>query len=601
MRTKIRLGGGYKSYLTIFRGTAILLSAFLLSYIFTSILSPVQNGSAIDCTNGTISSGSASDICGTDTTDVNVSIEGAWTVSVSSSGTLGLNLTPNSSGILSTVTDNVNVYTNTPNGYQLYLNSTSGSTDIYNNNVLDQNGNLANNLPSGTNTNHFVATSGTKASPSTLTNNTWGYSLSSSPTTFSKVELTSTSLDSLISTGSKTTGAGDNLPVTYGFMADTKLTPGTYSTQVTYTAIAEVPSYSLSSLSPSQIALGDQTDKTFTILTTVPASELGLGDITAKFVWNDGTTTHQANLSNCTEITQAVSGTNYRGASCSYTGNLPLGIYNVELTSSWHNATYILNNALEIYTNMQSFTATQCTNLAESTTTLDNRITLKDSRDGKDYKVSKLADGNCWMVSNLALDGGRTLHTSDSNVTQDRILPANISNGTASDWDTAQIYSGNANSTTTDCGSYAYCVLSDIKYGNLYNWNAATATVGKQATTSTVTESVCPKGWQLPNNTGTKSFNGLMAAYPNLPTTDGTDGTAVQTIQQAPFNFPLAGYYTNSSVHQAHRATYWSRTIYTSNTNRTYDLGLDSENGGLYPQDNNYKYYGSSVRCVFGS
>ena len=36
-------------------------------------------------------------------------------------------------GTTSTATDNLNIYTNTPNGYQLYLNSTSGSTDIYNN------------------------------------------------------------------------------------------------------------------------------------------------------------------------------------------------------------------------------------------------------------------------------------------------------------------------------------------------------------------------------------------------------------------------------------------------------------------------------------
>ncbi|MBR0403452.1 hypothetical protein IJI55_02805, partial [Candidatus Saccharibacteria bacterium] len=458
------------------------------------------------------------------------------------------------------------------------------------------------------------------ASPATLTNNTWGYTLTNlgdnpsqstlNSTTFSKVELTSSSADSLISSGSKTTGAGDNLPVTYGFMADTKLTPGTYATQVTYTAIAEVPSYSLSSLSPSQIALGDQTDKTFTILTTVPAVELGLGDITAKFVWNDGTTTHQANLSNCTEITQAVSGTNYRGATCSYTGNLPLGIYDLQLTSSWHNATYTLNNALEIYTNMQSFTATQCTNLAESTTTLDNRITLKDSRDSKDYKVSKLADGNCWMVSNLALDGGRTLHTSDSNVTQDRTLPANISNGTASEYDVAQIYSDGANSSTTTCPSSSpYCVVSDIKYGNLYNWNAATATVGKQATTGIVTESICPKGWQLPNRTNNKSINALMVTY-NYPTeyvaVTPESTAAIIAIQQAPIYLPLAGAYSDILVTLGIGGSIYTNTVNPNQSNYAYYLAIDTRtisNTHPYfsPDSSYYKYQGHSVRCVFGS
>ena len=585
-----------------------LAISFLLAFSMSNVFNFTSNSSATTCENGTVSGASASDICDTSTTDVNVSISGAWTVSVSSSGTLGLNLTPSSSGILSTATDNVNVYTNTPNGYQLYLNSTSGNTDIYNNTDTSQE------------LNHFTATTGTKSSPTTLTNNTWGYTLTNlgdnpsqstlNSTTFSKVELTSSSADSLISSGSKTTGAGDNLPVTYGFMADTKLTPGTYATQVTYTAIAEVPSYSLSSLSPSQIALGDQTDKTFTILTTVPAVELGLGDITAKFVWNDGTTTHQANLSNCTEITQAVSGTNYRGATCSYTGNLPLGIYDLQLTSSWHNATYTLNNALEIYTNMQSFTATQCTNLAESTTTLDNRITLKDSRDSKDYKVSKLADGNCWMVSNLALDGGRTLHTSDSNVTQDRTLPANISNWTASEYDVAQIYSDGANSSTTTCPSSSpYCVVSDIKYGNLYNWNAATATVGKQATTGIVTESICPKGWQLPNRTNNKSINALMVTY-NYPTeyvaVTPESTAAIIAIQQAPIYLPLAGAYSDILVTLGIGGSIYTNTVNPNQSNYAYYLAIDTRtisNTHPYfsPDSSYYKYQGHSVRCVLGS
>ncbi|MBR0403573.1 hypothetical protein IJI55_03450, partial [Candidatus Saccharibacteria bacterium] len=121
------------------RSIALGLFSFLLAFVSSSLLSPTSNSSATTCENNTVSSNPSS-ICDTSTTDVNVSITGAWTVSVSSAGTLGLNLTPTSSGVLSTATDNVNVYTNTPNGYQLYLNSTSGNTDIYNEDVLDSNG-----------------------------------------------------------------------------------------------------------------------------------------------------------------------------------------------------------------------------------------------------------------------------------------------------------------------------------------------------------------------------------------------------------------------------------------------------------------------------
>ena len=177
----------------------------------------------------------------------------------------------------------------------------------------------------------------------------------------------------------------------------------------------------------------------------------------------------------------------------------------------------------------------------------------------------------------------------------------NISNGTASAYDVPQIYSGNANSTTATCNtSYPYCIASDIKYGNLYNWNAATATVGKQATTGTVTESVCPKGWQLPNNTGTKSFNALMTAY-SLPTTSVENGAAVQTIQQAPFNFPLAGNYANSPGYQGRTTVYWSRTVYASNTKSSYGLGFSAEDGYFSPQDVRGKLYGFPVLCIYGS
>ncbi|MBR3323476.1 hypothetical protein IKG16_01150 [Candidatus Saccharibacteria bacterium] len=352
MKLKNRLGGGYKSYLLkesnnnfaslIVRSTSLGLFSFLLAFVTSSILSPSNNSSAATCENGIVLGGSSSDICGTGTSDVNVSIEGAWTVSISSSSTLGVDITPTSSGNISTAVDNVNIYTNTPNGYQLYLNSTTGSTDIYNNNDTQQE------------RNHFTATSGTKSTPITLTSNTWGYSLATNPTTFSKVEATSTAGDSLITTGTKTSGEGDNLDVTYGFNADTKLTPGTYTTNVTYTAIAEVPNYTIQSANPSSLTL-DQGAQDITIITTTPATELGLGDITVKV--KNTTLGIDLALTNCTETTAEISSVSYRAATCTYPGGtieqggLPVGTYNIELTSSWHSATYVKTDAITVSSN----------------------------------------------------------------------------------------------------------------------------------------------------------------------------------------------------------------------------------------------------------
>ena len=549
--------------------TATFSVAFLLAFVAFRMLTPIEKSSALDCENST--SSNPSSICDTSTTDVNVSIEGSWTISVSSSGTLGLDLTPNSFGTLSTTTDNLNVYTNTPNGYQLYLNSTSGSTDIYNNNVLDENGNLSANLPSGTNTNHFSATTGTKSSPATLTNNTWGYSLAPSPTTFSKVELTNTSADSLISTGSKTTGAGDNIDVTYGFMADTKLTPGTYSTQVTYTAIADTPSYTLTSITPNRPAY-NATNTEVTILTSTPVSELGLGDITAKI----GT----INLTNCTEITSG----NYRGATCIYPGGLPAGRYNVELTSSWHNATYTLLNAFSI-NSMQEFTQTNCNNLPESTTTVDNRIDLVDSRDGKIYKVSKLADGNCWMAQNLALDGGITISNNDSD------LPDNYS--------IALPYMKTAGSV--NMREIQIWAQNSGYDGNYYNWCAAIANISSCDQTFSHSTSICPRSWNLPNKESDKSFLDLFkkSKILDLPNTEDK----IKTVESHPYYFTRSGVYFNGYHDMNIGGYYHTNTPRSSILIYIFLYGYYSLDNPLFDPTyfgNPAKNNGISVRCVFG-
>ncbi|MBR3323599.1 hypothetical protein IKG16_01805, partial [Candidatus Saccharibacteria bacterium] len=439
-------------------------------------------------------------------------------------------------------------------------------------------------------------------------NNTWGYTLTNlgdnpsqstlNSTTFSKVELTSTSADSLISSGSKTTGAGDNLPVTYGFMADTKLTPGTYSTQVTYTAIAETPSYTIQSISPARPAY-NATNVAVTILTSTPSTELGLGDITATIT--DGTNTVQ--LTNCSETIQEVSGTSYRGATCTYPGNLPAGRYNVTLTSSWHNATYTLSNAFSV-NSMQEFISTNCTNLVESTTTVDNRIDLVDSRDGKIYKVSKLADGNCWMVSNLALDGldtnndPVTLTPSDSNVSSNYTFPANvqqINDGTtASSNNNAQIYTSFQN-TTDSYGS---------KYGNTYNFFAATAGQGTASFMGDTTQSVCPKGWILPRHYfNNPSYYNLITKYLNFPSDPyifGLDAIPyINRAQQAPLFFPLAKVYLNG---MSLTMTGYTGSEATEISSRSrFVMNLDDSSSYMILSNSQLMSEADSVRCVFGN
>ena len=566
----------------LFKLYATFSVAFLLAFISSSLLTPAGTSSAVDCTDSLTPSG---DICSIDTTDVNVSIEGAWTVAVSSSGTLNVDVIPKGSGATSTATDNVNIYTNTPNGYQLYLNSTSGSTDIYNNSDTQKE------------LNHFTSTTGTKEDPVALTNNTWGYSLATSPTTFSKVELTNTSADSLISTGSKTTGAGDNIDITYGFMADTKLTPGTYSTQVTYTAIADTPSYTLTSITPNELYTNDQTDKQVTILTTTPASELGLGDITAKIT--DGTST--VNLTNCTEITEVVSGTSYRGAECTYPGTLPMGYYTVELTSSWHNATYTLTNGFRIrdYRTMSNITYMQDMNsdICENTTT-NQKVSLLDSRGygnaGSNkttkYGVVKAQDGNCWMTDNLNLYNVTiSANTSDFTSPTNYTIPADITATT--DWNTNN-YTTKKVEVAHGLGRYA--TTDSTYYGQVfYNWTVAVAKETTASVTTAPDTSICPKGWTLPTN-GDKGVNKSWAKL--LDTYSITTGA--QLLANTNLGFSLYyGYWDlnyASEFYQGSYGDFWSGT--PSSEIAAYSLYYYS--GAVGPQSSSRKGAGFSIRCV---
>ena len=103
--------------------------------------------------------------------------------------------------------------------------------------------------------------------------------------------------------------------------------------------------------------------------------------------------------------------------------NLPAGSYtNSIMVSAVANP--ITLSTLNQLTYMQDMTTEICQNTkgtdGNSTITPGHEVhrRLIDTRDGKAYWVARLADGNCWMTQNLALDlsTGKTLTPSDSDV-----------------------------------------------------------------------------------------------------------------------------------------------------------------------------------------
>lgn len=174
---------------------------------------------------------------------------------------------------------------------------------------------------------------------------------------------------------------------------------------------------------------------------------------------------------------------------------------------------------------------------------------MSNVRDDKTYTVRKLADGNCWMTSNLGTE-----------IAEGKIFSSSSTNLTTKD-------------TWTVSASQKAGYYHDDTYGGHYNWMAATAGTGTYQTASGVTieDSICPKGWRLPPSSGTKSFAYLFStAYVS---------SARTTKLASPFDMLLGGlgfegdltYYSQGTT-----GRYWTSTAASASDNWAYALVADS-------------------------
>ena len=306
---------------------------------------------------------------------------------------------------------------------------------------------------------------------------------------------------------------------------------------------------------------------------------------------------------------------------------------------------YGKNTTFSSIRTMQEMTPTICkaetapTKNAVNTTTTHSTNTnlvpearLKDTRDNKYYTVRKLADGNCWMTDNLAYAKAGTLEQVDSDVqnTNFSLASSDIYTKGGEKWqgnaDKKFIYDRpdpTYNSTTKTNtnfplkgwrktrlinGSISLKAIYDTKanplYGNFYTWHTATAGTGTYSTYkdgTNASSSICPRGWRLPPNDGTNSYNNLLFTSYGLK----SDRASSTKMQSSPLDFSFAGeydydfgraYYTGDGV-----GYYWSSTVYYSY--RAYCLSFCS-NGRLCssdrvdPRDWLSEASGHSVRCV---
>ena len=153
----------------------------------------------------------------------NVPYGSATSISITTSTTVGISITPAVGGATNTGDDTVTVTTTDVDGYVL--------------NIKNNNDNQ--NLVNGAST--LGPTSGTFASPAALDNNTWGYRIASfGAGTYAAVKTNTSGGDNIKTTTGPDTG-GDQTIVTFGVKVDLTKTSGEYSDTVTYTATGQTP------------------------------------------------------------------------------------------------------------------------------------------------------------------------------------------------------------------------------------------------------------------------------------------------------------------------------------------------------------------------
>ena len=177
-----------------------------------------------------------------------------------------------------------------------------------------------------------------------------------------------------------------------------------------------------------------------------------------------------------------------------------------------------------------------------------------------------------------------------------------------------------AHGTLAQCiaAGHTESVCNHYKIGNYYNFTAANAmsnSTNYQTAYSVMDNSICPKGWRLPKgltsdgSTVTMSeFNQLLNAQGVTAGTDLSGSTNVNYVSGGfnrlvstgihgdPLYFARSGYVSGTTLYSsAHLGYYWSSTV-TPTATSGYHLSFYS--GGIWPADQNNRYYGFSLRCV---
>ncbi len=231
---------------------------------------------------------------------------------------------------------------------------------------------------------------------------------------------------------------------------------------------------------------------------------------------------------------------------------------------------------------MQQMDTETCINLQQG-----EQYILKDARDGKQYSISRLADGNCWMTENLKLD----LKT-DTTFTKDD-TDLNSENGKNNGWTPFSDTQIEAGKGWNYCGAAATCDNSSSSVNNhgnyFYSWFAATANSGKfEDKDTSALDSICPKGWYLPS---VSEYQKIVDLYGKENLLSG----------KSPVYFVPTEYtYFSSTPHFVDMLNLWTKNAYLHSGSTSYanHLSVYWSDNSITANDFGTKDSGNSIRCV---
>ncbi len=248
---------------------------------------------------------------------------------------------------------------------------------------------------------------------------------------------------------------------------------------------------------------------------------------------------------------------------------------------------------------IQNVTSAQCQALPEFTGSNTSAIrTVTDNRGGttRTYEIAKLADGKCWMLTNLKLgstSGAITLTPADTSVASNFTLPQ-LTTGGAGEYDTPRAYGPVPGDTGAGSSNYGY----------LYNFSAATAGETRATlATGSAQHSICPVGWRLP--TGGKGE--VQTDLIELDIAFGGAGPYVDNSELDVFHWRYGGAFkgTYSGVFdpefsnldgQGEFGILWSASV---NPDWADDVfGVDFSDISSAPHSGGIRSVGAAIRCL---